>query len=98
MVSSKFAIRSKSAYAFALGAVTLNQPRLPDIIAKYSQKKPMMVFCYTRKSAVATAKLLANLWATKNPRDRQWPEPRQKTVVEDIELRGKFNLFLVFND
>ena len=75
--------------------IGLNKARLPEIIAKYSQKKPMMIFCYTRKSTVVTAKLLANVWATKDRRDRQWPEPSQRTIVEDLELRGKSIVFLV---
>lgn len=92
LVSSKLATRSKLLYAFTTEAFGLKQARLPEIIAKYSQKKPIMIFCYTRKSAVATAKLLANLWATKDRRDRFWPEPSQKTVVEDLELRSKSDL------
>ena len=62
--------------------------RLPDIISKYSHKKPMMVFCMTRKSCVSTAKLLANLWASKGPRDRHWPGPTFRIVVQDLELNG----------
>ncbi|KAK3059270.1 hypothetical protein LTS18_011260, partial [Coniosporium uncinatum] len=39
--------------------------KLFDVISKYSHRKPIMVFCATRKSTVATAKLLANWWAGK---------------------------------
>ena len=61
-------------------------PRLPDIISKYSHKKPIMVFCITRKSAVTTAKLLANVWASKRSRDRHWEGPTQTLIVQDPEL------------
>lgn len=48
----------------------------------------MMIFCITRTSTVTTAKLLANLWATKGARDRPWPGPRQKIAAKDSELRS----------
>jgi ATP-dependent DNA helicase HFM1/MER3 len=66
---------------------TLNS-KLPDVISRWSQRKPIMVFCFTRASCVATAKLLANWWATKGPRDRYWEAPTNRIVVEDKELRG----------
>ncbi|KAI4136004.1 MAG: hypothetical protein LQ347_000181 [Umbilicaria vellea] len=61
--------------------------KLPDIIAKHSRKKPIMVFCFTRKSTVSTAKALSNLWATKTARDRHWSAPTQRIAVEDLDLR-----------
>ena len=68
---------------------TLNA-KLPDIITRWSQRKPIMVFCFTRSSCVETAKLLANWWATKGPKDRYWEAPRKRVVVEDKELRGTY--------
>lgn len=62
-------------------------PKLPDIIANYSHKKPIMVFCITRNSTVNTAKLLANVWASKGPRDRYWEGPTQRIAVQDPELK-----------
>lgn len=62
--------------------------RLPDIIAKWSQRKPIMVFCITRNSCVSTAKFLANWWASKGPRDRYWEAPKDRSVFEDTDLRG----------
>ena len=66
---------------------TLNT-KLPDIISRWSQRKPIMVFCFTRNSCVETAKLLANWWATRGPKDRYWEAPRKRVAVEDKELRG----------
>ncbi|KAI4110401.1 MAG: hypothetical protein LQ345_006992 [Seirophora villosa] len=62
-------------------------PKLPEIITKHSQKKPIMVFCITRKSTVSTAKLLANWWATKGPRERQWAGPTFKLAARDSDLK-----------
>ena len=66
---------------------TLNG-KLPDVVARYSKRKPIMVFCFTRSSCVETAKVLSNWWATKGPRDRYWSPPRGRVVVADKDLRG----------
>jgi len=63
--------------------------KLPEVITKWSQRKPIMVFCFTRASCVETAKLLANWWATKGPRERYWESPRKRIVVGDKDLRGE---------
>ncbi|KAK6441428.1 ATP-dependent DNA helicase MER3 [Oleoguttula sp. CCFEE 5521] len=62
--------------------------KLPEVIAKWSQRKPVMVFCFTRASCVDTAKLLATWWDGKGPRDRYWEAPRSRLVIEDKDLRG----------
>lgn len=62
--------------------------RLPDIIAKWSQRKPIMVFCFTRNSCVSTSRFLANWWASKGPRDRYWEAPKDHVRFEDKDLRG----------
>ncbi|KAL9131211.1 MAG: hypothetical protein Q9217_000813 [Psora testacea] len=62
-------------------------PVLPGIIAKYSHKKPIMVFCITRKSTVSTARLLADLWAAGPARERYWKGPTQQIMVADLDLR-----------
>lgn len=67
----------------------MTHDRLPGIIAKYSHGKPIMVFCITRKSTVATAKLLANLWAGKPARDRCWAGPKLNIRVDDADLRSE---------
>lgn len=66
---------------------TLNN-RLPDLIEKWSQRKPIMVFCFTRTSCVETARLLANWWATKSRQERCWNGPPSNVEVEDKDLRG----------
>ncbi|TKA71090.1 hypothetical protein B0A55_08343 [Friedmanniomyces simplex] len=61
--------------------------KLPEVITKWSQRKPIMVFCFTRNSCVETAKLLATWWATKAPKARFWSAPRQQIVVGEKDLR-----------
>ncbi|KAL8734656.1 MAG: hypothetical protein Q9166_001312 [cf. Caloplaca sp. 2 TL-2023] len=72
-------------------------PKLPEIITKHSQKKPIMVFCVTRKSTVSTAKLLANWWTTKGVRDRQWAGPTFKLVAQDPDLKGTLSAGVAFH-
>lgn len=93
-----FAIESKLRHTCTAGTATSKAVRLHDIVAKYSQRKPMMVFCITRKSTVGTAKLLATLWTTADPRDRYWPGPRpgQRIAVKDSELRSNSSGFGAF--
>ena len=79
------------------GFETACDPKLPDIVGKYSHKKPIMVFCITRKSAANTAKLFANLWASKGPRDRHWDGPTQRLVVQDPELKNTLTSGVAFH-
>ena len=72
-------------------------PRLPGVIAKYSNKKPVMVFCITRKSAVKTAKLLANVWASERSRNRCWEGPTQRLNVQDCELKTTLSSGVAFH-
>ncbi|KAJ8115056.1 hypothetical protein OPT61_g3210 [Boeremia exigua] len=60
--------------------------RLPEIIAQYSERKPMMIFCATRKSCAATARLIANWSATRNNQDRLWNPPLQPLHIQDKDL------------
>jgi len=72
-------------------------PKLPAIVSKYSQKKPIMVFCITRNATVSTAKILANTWASKGPRERQWEGPTQKIAAQDLELRKTLTSGVAFH-
>ncbi|KAL6717498.1 ATP-dependent DNA helicase MER3 [Lecanora helva] len=79
------------------GFETVCDPKLPDIIAKYSHKKPIMVFCMTRNSTISTAKLLANVWASKTPRDRFWEPPTQRFATGDPDLRNTLTSGVAFH-
>ncbi|KAL8888722.1 MAG: hypothetical protein Q9215_003906 [Flavoplaca cf. flavocitrina] len=72
-------------------------PKLPEIIAKHSQKKPIMVFCITRKATVSTAKLLANWWTIKSARERQWAGPTFKLVAQDPDLKETLSAAVAFH-
>ena len=62
--------------------------KLAEIIAKHSAKKPIMIFCFTRKSTMLTSKLLAELWTASRPSDRQWSAPRNIPIVQNQDLKS----------
>jgi ATP-dependent DNA helicase HFM1/MER3 len=61
--------------------------KLPEIIAKYSEKKPIMIFCTTRASCVNTARLIANWWLSKLGNDRKWTPPTKRVPLINKDLR-----------
>nr|POE47024.1 atp-dependent dna helicase mer3 [Quercus suber] len=61
--------------------------KLIEVISRYSQRKPIMIFCFTRNSCADTAKLLAEWWRNANPRDRFWQAPQSFVPVIDKDLR-----------
>jgi hypothetical protein len=63
-------------------------PRLPEIISKHTRRKPIMIFCCTRNSAITTSKELANLWAETNPPRRVWDGPSRRIEVKNPDLRS----------
>ncbi|KUI69522.1 ATP-dependent DNA helicase MER3 [Cytospora mali] len=66
----------------------LNEQLYPHI-AKHSQKKPILVFCYSRKSCQNAASKLAEEWNERQPQVRPWPGPRgqQRIPVISPELQ-----------
>ncbi|KAH0342210.1 P-loop containing nucleoside triphosphate hydrolase protein, partial [Aureobasidium melanogenum] len=75
-----------TANAFGFDAILTK--KLPDVIIKYSQAKPIMVFCFTRKSCAEAAKFLAEWWKISTPRERYWLAPTDQIAVEDKGLQG----------
>lgn len=62
--------------------------RLADVIGTHTYKKPIMIFCSTRNSTVATAKELSRLWSMTNPPARLWKCPSKHIEVHNIDLKG----------
>ncbi|KAJ4295152.1 ATP-dependent DNA helicase MER3 [Kalmusia sp. IMI 367209] len=61
--------------------------KLLEVVKTYSQGKPIIVFCFTRNSTINTAKILANWWVTRQPRDRAWKSPKRPLSFQNRELR-----------
>ncbi|KAF2449648.1 ATP-dependent DNA helicase MER3 [Karstenula rhodostoma CBS 690.94] len=56
--------------------------KLPDVVRNFSGGKPIMVFCFTRKSTIATAKVLA-----RHAKYRAWKLPTKPLSFRDRDLR-----------
>ncbi|KAF2104046.1 P-loop containing nucleoside triphosphate hydrolase protein [Rhizodiscina lignyota] len=75
---------------------TLSQ-KLPNVIAKYSHRKPVMVFCATRQGTQSTAKLLAEWWAKASPMGRYWEAPRKRIKMIDPNLQDCVDSAVAFH-
>ncbi|CAI7629740.1 unnamed protein product [Penicillium discolor] len=61
--------------------------KLPEVIGMHSSKKPIMIFCCTRNSSLATAKELARLFTLTNPPARLWKEPKKRLEAHNEDLK-----------
>lgn len=61
--------------------------RLPEIFTKYSERKPTIIFCATRKSCATTARFIANWWGLRSEQERLWSPPSEAVRVHDKDLR-----------
>ncbi|RYP90480.1 hypothetical protein DL770_003391 [Monosporascus sp. CRB-9-2] len=61
--------------------------KLNLLLSKHSEKKPIMVFCFTRKSCESTAKVLAEWWSACNTTDKAWPAPSKRIPVISRDLQ-----------
>ncbi|KAL4798557.1 Sec63 Brl domain-containing protein [Aspergillus venezuelensis] len=61
--------------------------KLAEVIGTHSAKKPIMIFCCTRNSAVTTAKELAKLWSMSNHPARLWRGPNSQMPVTNTDLK-----------
>ncbi|KAI0444217.1 hypothetical protein F4803DRAFT_274918 [Xylaria telfairii] len=61
--------------------------KLNFLLAKHSEGKPIMIFCFTRKSCQRTARSLAEWWLTCRANDRPWPSPKDRIPVISQDLQ-----------
>ncbi|KAJ5503952.1 Nucleotide-sugar transporter [Penicillium fimorum] len=61
--------------------------KLPEVIGMHSCQKPIMIFCCTRNSSLATAKELARLFTLTNPPARLWKEPKKHIEAHNEDLK-----------
>ncbi|KAI2085623.1 ATP-dependent DNA helicase MER3 [Ophidiomyces ophidiicola] len=71
--------------------------KLPEVISKHSQRKPIMIFCCTRNSAIATAKNLTKLWTNMNAPHRLWNSPKKSIIVQNQELQATVSAGVAFH-
>lgn len=61
--------------------------KLISLLSRYGERKPVMVFCLTRKSCEQTAKKLAEWWTSHNNDNRPWPGPKSRVPVLNKDLQ-----------
>ncbi|KAI2470237.1 P-loop containing nucleoside triphosphate hydrolase protein [Annulohypoxylon bovei var. microspora] len=61
--------------------------KITMLLAKHSEKKPIMIFCFTRKSCEITARKLAEWWTDCSSDNRAWPAPTRRVPVINRELQ-----------
>ncbi|GFF96560.1 ATP-dependent DNA helicase MER3 [Aspergillus lentulus] len=71
--------------------------KLPDILGTHSCRKPIMIFCCTRNSCVATAKELARLWSMTNPPARLWTASGKYLEAHNADLRNTLMAGVAFH-
>ncbi|KAJ5597409.1 hypothetical protein N7537_007493 [Penicillium hordei] len=71
--------------------------KLPEVIGMHSCKKPILIFCCTRNSSLATAKELARLFTLTNPPARLWKEPKKRLEAHNDDLNGTLPAGVAFH-
>lgn len=66
-------------------------------IEMHTQKKPMLVFCMTRKSCLNAAEELAKQWSQTKPSARLWPQPTKRITVIDTNLQNLVRYGVAFH-
>ncbi|KAJ9236294.1 hypothetical protein DTO166G5_4056 [Paecilomyces variotii] len=71
--------------------------KLPEVILKHGCGKPIMIFCCTRNSSIATAKELASLYASTTPSKRMWKGPARPINVQNPDLKNTVGSGVAFH-
>ncbi|KAH8902124.1 P-loop containing nucleoside triphosphate hydrolase protein [Coniochaeta sp. PMI_546] len=61
--------------------------KLIPLLAKYTRRKPILVFCFTRKSCETTAAKLAQWWTSLPKQEQLWHQPPNQLRVLSRELQ-----------
>jgi ATP-dependent DNA helicase HFM1/MER3 len=61
--------------------------KLPGLISKHARRKPILIFCFTRKSCETTAAMLADFASDRPDGNVIWPFPTQHIPVVSRELQ-----------
>lgn len=90
LCSIKFAVQSRILLSTKYLSANIRSCRLPEVILKHGCGKPIMIFCCTRNSSIATAKELASLYASTTPSKRMWKGPARPINVQNPDLKSIF--------
>jgi ATP-dependent DNA helicase HFM1/MER3 len=71
--------------------------KLLGLLPKYTEGKPILVFCFTRKSCETTASALADWWKSLPDRQKPWHKPTISTRVVSRELPNLLEAGVAFH-
>lgn len=71
--------------------------RLPGLISKHASQKPILVFCFTRRTCESTAAMLADFASGTPDGDKLWPIPSQRVPVVSRELQEMVKFGVAFH-
>ncbi|KAL2168415.1 hypothetical protein VTG60DRAFT_7276 [Thermothelomyces hinnuleus] len=71
--------------------------KLPGLLSKHAEHKPILVFCFTRKSCESTAAMLAEFAAGRPEGDKLWLVPSQGISVMSRELQETIGFGVAFH-
>jgi len=71
--------------------------KLPSLLSRHSQRKPILIFCFTRKSCETTATMLADYAASRSDSTPVWPIPNQRIPVISKELQEIIHFGVAFH-
>lgn len=69
--------------------------KLPDLISTHTEQKPILIFCFTRKSCQSTARNLADAWSKTD--QKMWPPPSKRIAVISSELQELVRFGIAFH-
>jgi ATP-dependent DNA helicase HFM1/MER3 len=71
--------------------------KLPGLISKHARQKPILVFCFTRKSCEITAAMLADFASGWPDGNKLWPVPSQRVPVVSSDLQQILKFGVAFH-
>ncbi|KAK0617578.1 hypothetical protein B0T14DRAFT_590317 [Immersiella caudata] len=71
--------------------------KIPALLARHSHKKPILIFCFTRKSCESTASLLAEYVSGRPQADELWPMPTKRIAVINRDLQEMVRFGVAFH-
>ncbi|RDW94726.1 hypothetical protein BP5796_00489 [Coleophoma crateriformis] len=71
--------------------------KLPNLIGQYSHKKPILIFCMTKKSCETAAEILADWWTRSKGALRAWPSPKEGLSVLNKDLQNFVSCGVAFH-
>ncbi|KAK4442903.1 hypothetical protein QBC34DRAFT_386846 [Podospora aff. communis PSN243] len=71
--------------------------KIPGLLARHTHKKPILIFCFTRKSCESTASVLAEYVSGRPQVAELWPMPTKRIAVINRDLQDMVRFGVAFH-